>query len=265
MHGDGVGIGVVDLHIGVAGRHVIADTAKERIGAQDIGLVADGHAALAVARRAVALAREAEGKAGDAFHAFACDDDGVGGDFVSQHDAAAAAGVQAFGVFADDDVVDLSGLEMLERRVHALIQPDRPHIGVEVQPEAQAQVQVVTDLGAVGVGHAGHAGRAVQHGVGGLAGGIGVVGQHLAGLHVVVSAAVMQAERQQIGAAGLLQHGNCRPAYLGADAVAFYRCNLILGHLCCLLIVVPSSRRHGSCAGRPARPAWRRGSWRRRR
>ena len=54
VHGDRVGVGVVDLDVGVVGGHLVAHGAEEGVAAQDVGLVAHRHAALAVARRAVA-------------------------------------------------------------------------------------------------------------------------------------------------------------------------------------------------------------------
>nr|WP_267132706.1 hypothetical protein [Achromobacter denitrificans] len=132
---------------------------------------------------------------------------------------------------SNDDVVDLARLEVLEGRVHALVQADRADVGVQVEPEAQAQVQVVADFGAVGVGHAGHARGAVQDGVGGLAGGVGVVGQHVPRFDVVVGAAVVAAECQQVGAAGFLQHRDRRLADFRADAIAIDGRDFILSHV----------------------------------
>ena len=188
--------------------HLIAHGSEKRVAAQDVGLVAYGHALSAVARRARALAREIEGESRDALGTAARDDQCVRGEFPAQHDAAASTGIEALCVFPDDHVIDATGLTRLERRKIPLVETYRPDIGVEIKPETQSQVQVIADFRAIRIGHAGHPGRTVQDRVGTATRLVSLVRKHIPGAHIVVCAARQVLERQQPGAAGALQHAD---------------------------------------------------------
>ena len=109
MHRHGVGEGIVGLDVGIFGGHAVEDATEEGVAAQDVGLVAAGDAALPIHRRAVPLARQFEGRAADALDTRARHHHRIRCDLVTKQNAAAARGVKAFGVLADDHVIDLSG------------------------------------------------------------------------------------------------------------------------------------------------------------
>ena len=52
---------------------------------------------------------------------------------------ASGIGVDAFGVFAKHDEVDIFGLDSFQRAQRGIEQADRPHVGVEIHLEAHAQ------------------------------------------------------------------------------------------------------------------------------
>ena len=82
-----------------------------------------------------------EGVADDALDAFARIDVFLGGDFVGSSllEDAAGIGVNAFGIFAEDDEVDVFRLDSFQRTQRRIEQADRAHVGVEIHFEAHAE------------------------------------------------------------------------------------------------------------------------------
>ena len=80
---DGIHIGIIDRNVGIITVDIIADGPEERVGAQDIRLVAHGDAPLAVERRAVALSCEVESEARDTLGSAARHDQSVRRNFTA--------------------------------------------------------------------------------------------------------------------------------------------------------------------------------------
>ncbi len=82
-----------------------------------------------------------EGVADDALDAFARVDVFLGGDLVGRSllEDAAGIGVNAFGVFAKHDEVDVFGLDSFQWTERGIEQAHGAHVGVEIHLEAHAQ------------------------------------------------------------------------------------------------------------------------------
>ena len=144
-------MGVVALDVGILGFADFVEGAfpqVEGVG-EDVGLAAQGERLLAVA-----LARVLERVAQAALDALACVDRLLDGDLVGRAslEEAAGAGVEALGVLADDDEVDLLGSLVAERRVDAGVELDRAQVDVEVELEAQAQQDALLEDAGLDVG-----------------------------------------------------------------------------------------------------------------
>ena len=71
---------------------------------------------------------------------------------VPLYSEAAGAGVEALGVLADDDEVDVLGLLVLQRAVNAGIELDRAQVDVLVQLEADAEQHALLEDAGLDVG-----------------------------------------------------------------------------------------------------------------
>ena len=204
--------------IGVVARDLGEDAAHEGEGAEDIRLVHQRHGALAPAPRG-ALAGEAEGEAREFLGHGARD-----AQRLLRHvlrDGAAVAGEeQALGALAHDDQVDVAGARVGQRYRHARQRPERPHPGIEVQ--AEAQVELRRDLGAIGGADLGPAHRAEQYRVG-LRGLVeGFLAHRRAGVAVAegAGAQLLEGEADAVALRQRLQHREGRRRHFRADAIA---------------------------------------------
>ena len=210
---------------------------------EDVGLAAEGEladlagfdvlgleAAPGVLLR-VALADEVEGVAQAALDLEARVDHLLRGDFVrgAGHDVAAAAGVGAAGVFADDDVVDVLGALVPERRLDAGVELHGAEVDVLVEGEAQLEQEALLEDAGL---DAGVADGAEEEGVVLLEGGdLGVV-DDLAGLEVAFAAevVVLELEAESVELGGRLEDLDAFANHFGAGAVAADDADVVLLH-----------------------------------
>ena len=200
--GHDVDVPVLDLHLRVVLRHLVADGGELAVGLfHDVGLGDDGDILFAV------FARVFKGGAGDAARAGVGDDLEIHGQ-AGKLDAAAAEGVFAFGVLAE------------ERPVHALFgNAHGAHVGVEVESAAQR------DVGALQRAALGGGGGAFEEDVAALDGRKHFGGHGLAARKAVFDGQAVDGAQFQRAAGDLVreqdfQHARGLVYDDGADAVA---------------------------------------------
>ena len=134
-----VDVQVVRLDLGVLGSDLCEDPLPDVVAeAQRVGLVRHGHA------RATVLPRVLERRSNDPLDTLACvdvflDRDLVGGAFLED---ASHPDVEAFGVLAEDDEVDVLSLEIPERAKTVVEATNRPQVHEQVEPEPGAEQDV---------------------------------------------------------------------------------------------------------------------------
>ena len=201
---------------GILRRHFLEHALPQRVALLH-GVALVGHADLGVA---VGL-RELERMADDAVHALVGVDLFLDRDFVvgAGLEAAADADVDAFGVLAEHDEVDVLPAAILERAQAIVEQPHRAVVHVEIELEAGAEQDVAR---VAVVGDARIAERADEDRVE-LAQHLVAVGrQRLAGLQIVIGAPrqVLEIEAAAEDLADGLQHLDGFRGDVLADAVA---------------------------------------------
>ena len=141
VHGGGIDQEGLGGDVGELGGDVVEGAVpKDHAVALGVGL-GDGGDAFA----AVAAAGEFEGVADDAFATAAGKDGGLDGDLFGLVviEEAADLGILAFGVFADDDHVDVAGVAVGERGVDAIEKDGRADVGELVEAAADGEEQAV--------------------------------------------------------------------------------------------------------------------------
>ncbi len=141
VHGGGIDEEGLGGDVGELGGDVVEGAVPEdHAVALGVGL-GDGSDAFA----AIAAAGEFEGVADDAFAAATGEDRCLDGDFVGLVviEEAADLRVLAFGVFADDDHVDIAGVAVGERGVDAVEEDGRADVGELIEAAADGEEQAV--------------------------------------------------------------------------------------------------------------------------
>jgi len=270
-HAAGVDVVVVGLHVGVVLGHLLERPPPEVVAEREhIGLGDERERLLG----AVPLPRVVEGPADAPLAALPRVDRLLHGHLVGRAllEIAADAAVEVFGVFADDDEVDVLRAAAGQRRLHARQQLHRPKVDVLVELEPQLEEQALLQDARR---HARVTDRAEEHGVLGAKQVEATFGHDLAGLEVAIAAPVEHLH--VVGEAVELRHGVEDLERLGSDfgagAVTGDRGDLQGrgGHLgqCSVGgngLGNPWSRQITRDAGRtePARRQWPRGStWQR--